>query len=297
MSLRDLALLILVCAIWAASNVVSKLVISGLGAPPLFFAAARFAIVTLVTARWLLPPPGPIWRLVVVGLLMGGGTFALLFIGLQTASPSAAAIVGQLGAPLTTLLSIVFLGERIGWRRGLGIVLTLAGALVVMWDPAGFRPSAGLLFVAASALAGSVGAVMLKQMEGVKPLQFQAWVGFSSLWPIAAASLVMEKGQMAVIADHGWLLLAGVLFTSLVVSVVAHTTYYGLIQRHEATLLQPLTLMTPLGTIALGVAITHDAFGPRMALGSAVALAGVLIIALRPNHVAPLLLALRSRAQ
>ena len=84
---------------------------------------------------------------------------------------------------------------------------------------------------------------------------------------------------------------------SVVVSVVAHTAYYGLIQRHDANLISPLTLMTPLATILLGVLVTHDPFGWRMAAGTALALAGVLIIALRPNRVMPLLLAVRNRDQ
>ena len=56
---------------------------------------------------------------------MGGGSFALLFVGLKTATPSAAAVVSQLGVPMVTLLSVMVLGERIRWRRGLGIALTL----------------------------------------------------------------------------------------------------------------------------------------------------------------------------
>jgi drug/metabolite transporter (DMT)-like permease len=79
--------------------------------------------------------------------------------------------------------------------------------------------------------------------------------------------------------------------------VGAHTGYYFLIGRYEANLISPLTLMTPLATIALGVAIFHDPFGLRTALGTAVALGGVLIIALRRNQVMPLLLAIRNRAQ
>ena len=51
------------------------------------------------------------------------------------------------------------------------------------------------------------------------------------------------------------------------------------------------------GIVALGVAIFHDPFGPRMALGTLIALSGVLIIALRRNQVMPLLLAIRNRAQ
>ncbi|MEH6678299.1 DMT family transporter [Phenylobacterium sp.] len=297
MALRDFALIVLVCLVWATNNIISKFVVADLAVPPLFYAAVRFALVALITLPWLFPMPRPRWRLLVVALLMGGGNFALLFIGLQTATASAAAVVIQVGVPITTVLSMVMLGERVRWRRGIGISLTLAGALVVMWDPGGFVVSTGLLFVVAAAFLGSLGAVMMKQMGGVRPLQFQAWVGFASFWPLAALSLWLEPGQVEAGFAAGWPFVAAVVFSAVVVSVAAHTAYYGLIQRYEANLISPLTLMTPLATIALGVLIMSDPFGPKMAIGTAVALAGVLIIALRPNQVAPLLLAWRNRAE
>lgn len=297
MSFRDFGLLALVCLLWASNNIVSKYVIATLGVPPLFYAAVRFGVVALAVFPWLFPMPRPAWRLIVVALLMGGGNFALLFMGLQTATPSAAAVVGQVGVPMTTLLSVLMLGERIRWRRGIGIALTLAGALTVMWDPGGFALSGGLLFVVASAFAGSLGAVMMKQMEGVKPLQFQAWVGLASVAPLALLSAVLEPGQVEAGLRAGWPFWVGVVYSAVVISVGAHTLYYALIQRYEANLISPLTLMTPLATIALGVALLGDPFGPRMALGTAVALAGVLIIALRRNQVMPLLLAVWNRSQ
>ena len=297
MALRDFALLVLVCLIWATNNIISKFVVADLAVPPLFYAAVRFALVAAITCRWLIPAPRPRWRLIVVALLMGGGNFALLFIGLQTATASAAAVVIQLGVPITTVLSMVMLGEQVRWRRGIGIALTLLGALAVMWDPGGFVVSTGLLFVVAAAFLGSLGAVMMKQMQGVRPLQFQAWVGFASVWPLAALSLIVEPGAVQAAVAAGWTFVAAVVFSAVVVSVLAHTAYYGLIQRYEANLISPLTLMTPLATIGLGVVLMNDPFGPRMVIGTIVALAGVLIIALRPNQVAPLLLALRNRAE
>ncbi len=297
MALRDFAILVLICLVWAANNIVSKIVVAHWDVPPLFYAAVRFMLVALCTLPWLLPAPRPTWRLVLVALLMGGGNFALLFIGLKTASPSAAAIVSQLGVPITTVLSMLMLGERVRWRRGLGIALTLAGAMTVMWHGAGLEMSAGLWLVAAAAFAGSLGAVMMKQMDGVRPLQFQAWVGFSSIWPLAAVSAFIERDQVPLALAAGWSFVGAVVFSALVVSVLAHTFYYGLIQRYEATLISPLTLMTPLATIAMGVLITHDHFDLRMAIGATLALVGVLIIALRPNHVAPLLMAIRNRSQ
>lgn len=295
MSLRDLALLVAICVVWAGNSVVSKVLISHFGCPPLFYAAMRFLVVVVATLPWLLPAPRPLWRMIAVGLLIGGGNFALNFIGLQTTTPSALAVVSQLGVPIATILSVIMLGERIRWRRGLGIALTLIGALIVMWNPNSLVPTPGMLFIAAAAFAGSLGAVMMKQIEGVSPRRFQAWVGFSSLWPLAAISAVTETGQGPILAHALWPFIGAVLFSGLVVSVVAHTAFYGLIQKYEVNLLQPLTLMTPLATIGLGVLLTHDAFGLRMAVGTVVALAGVLIIALRRNHVlAPLALMRRA---
>ena len=297
MSLRDFALLAFVCVVWATNNIVSKFVVAHLGVPPMFYAGVRFAIVLIAVSPWLLPMPRPRWRMLVVGVLMGAGTFALVFIGLKTASPSAVAIVSQVGVPITTLLSFLILGERLTGRRVLGMLLTLTGVLAVMWDPHGFKISTGLLFIVAASFLGGLGAVMMKQMEGVKPLRLQAWVGLSSLVPMVVLSAWLEPGQVEAGVAAGWPFVAAALFSGLVVSVLAHTLYYSLIQKYEANLISPLTLMTPLATIAMGVVFTQDVFDLRMAFGTAVALAGVLVIALRPSQALALLVALRNRSQ
>lgn len=295
MLLRDFAVLALICMVWALNTVLSKIVVTDMSVPPLFFATLRFALVAIAVAPWLLPMPRPRWRLLAVAVLIGGASFALVFVGLRTASPSSVAVVTQLGVPITTLLSVVMLGEHIRWRRALGIVLSFTGVMLVMWDPRGLELSAGLLFVAAAAFAGSLGAVMMKQMEGVKPLQFQAWVGFASLPPLAALSALIETNQASLALAAGPSFVAVVAFSALIVSVIGHTSYYRLIQTYDATLIAPLTLMSPLFTIALGVGLTGDELDLRIVLGAGLALAGVLIIAVRRNHVMPLALLLRNR--
>lgn len=280
MQFRDFLILVGVCLIWAMNNVISKVVVAGWHVPPLLYAAMRFGIVLIATLPWLLPMPRPAWRTLAVGLLMGGGSFAILFVGLQTVTPSEAAIVSQAGVPITTLLSIVMLGERIAWRRALGISLTLAGVLLVVWEP-GFAVSAGMLFILASAFFGSLGAVLMKQMDEIAPLRFQAWVGLMGFAVLTPVSLLLERPDWDIVQAAGWPFIAALLFSALIVSVVAHTAYYVLIQRYEANLLSPLTLITPLATIGLGVAITGDHLDTQMIAGSAIALTGVLIVALR----------------
>lgn len=289
MSLRDFLLMILVCFLWAAHTIVSKIVVTDMGIPALFYAAVRYGIVATLAIRWLLPIPRPTWRILTVGFLMGGGGFAMFFLGIKTATPSSSAIVSQLGLPMTTLLSVLVLGERVYWKRGLGIVLTFVGGIVVMWNPGGDFPiSSGLILILASAFAGSLAAVMMKQMGGVRPIQFQAWIGLVSVFPLIFLTVIFETDQVTLAVRAGWGFVAALLFSALIVSLIAHTIYYGLIGKYPANLIAPLTIMNPLMTVAMGILVTGDQFDTRMALGTGIALCGVLIITLRRNHVMPL---------
>lgn len=296
MALRDFGLLMAMCMVWAVNNIVSKYVVSVLEAPPLFYAFARFAIVTVALIPFLRPTPRPIWRLVLTAFLMGGGNFGLMFVGLKYSTPSTAAVVLQLGMPATLILSMIFLGERIRWPRALGIALTFAGVLTVMWNPHGLALSTGLLLVAGATLMSAAGVIMTKQIEGMRPITFQAWVGLSSIAPMALLSALFERDQFDLAVLTGWPFLAALVFSAVIVSLGAHTVYVTLLQKYEANLISALILVTPLATIGLGVAVLHDPFGPRLAIGSLLAVAGVLIIALRGSQVMAMLLAMRNRS-
>src|SRR3546814_424246 len=121
----------------------------------------------------------------------------------------------------------------------------------------------------------------MKQVDGVKPFRFQAWVGLVSATVLTLASILLEDGQWTAATTTGRPLVAAVVFTALIVSVGAHSVYYHLIDRYEANLLAPLTLMTPLATIGLGVLITHDHLDMRMDMGGGLAMLGALVVALR----------------
>jgi drug/metabolite transporter (DMT)-like permease len=295
MALRDFALLMAMCLVWAVNNIVSKYVVSVLEAPPLLYAAGRFVIVAACLFPFLRPAPRPIWRLMLTAFLMGGGNFGLMFVGMKYATPSTVAVVLQLGMPATLILSMIFLGERLDRRRWFGIGLTFAGVLTVMWNPQGMAFTGGLLLVAAATLMSAVGVILTKQIEGLRPITFQAWVGWTSLFPMVALSAWLEPNQLQIGWAAGWPFLAAILFSALVVSLGAHTVYVTLLQRYEANLISALIVVTPLVTIVLGVTIMHDPFGPRLLIGSALALVGVLVIALRSNQLMSLLMALRSR--
>ena len=295
MPLRDIAVMVTVCLIWGLNSIISKIVVSELDVPPLFYGSLRCLLITLAVFPWLYPMPQPRLRLVAASFLIGGGSFAIYFAGLRDATASSAAIVSQVGLPMTTLLSVAMLGEKVRWRRMLGMALALGGILLVMWDPEGLKLSRGLLLIVVSSAAGSLGAILMKQIEGVRPLQFQAWAGLSAVFPLALASALLETGQLGSATAGGWTLFGCVAFSALVVSVGAHTAYYWLINRYEANLIAPLLVMSPLFAVTFGVLLLGDRLDGRMIVGGMITLIGVVIIALRPNRVAPRVLLVRER--
>lgn len=294
MPIASFAIIMACNVVWALNVVVSKWAVDDYGVPPLFYAALRSLMVVAALLPLLRQVPKDLPRVLLIGLAISGGSFGLLFMGLETASPSAAGVVNLTGAPMTVLFAIFILKEEVRWRRMLGMALAFGGVMLAVASPAGMESGAGLLYVFAGVVLGALGAVFFKRIE-IGAVEMQAWAGLASVAFLFPLSLGIESGQIAAVSAAPWEVLACVAFAGLVVSVGAHSAYYHLLQRHDANLLVPLTLVTPLLTIAFGAWLTGDPVGPRLLIGAALAIAGVAIILVRPSRALfkPLLVRVR----
>ncbi|WP_120078286.1 DMT family transporter [Aurantiacibacter odishensis] len=282
MPFRDIALLVLLCLIWAGNVLVSRLVVTDLGVPPLWYAALRTVVVMVALAPWLKWPGRDWWRVALVTTAVSGGGFALLFVGLQDATASSAAIVQLAGAPMTVLMAMVILKEQVRWRRGIGIAMALGGVILAIASPDGWENSTGLLFVFAGAFVGALGSVYLKTIE-LSALRMMAWAGFFSTALLLPLSLLLESGQVEASLAVPVELAGALAFSGLVVSVFAHTVYFRILQKNEAGVVAPITLLTPVFTILMGATLAREPVGLMMLAGAALAVSGVLVIAVRPS--------------
>jgi len=294
MRLRDFLALFAVCIVWGINFVVAKFAVTGApgwvpgfeGMPPLFFAFMRFILLYAVLAAWLRPIPAKIGTMIGIALTMGAGQYALMFLGLRWATPSGMAIAVQTGVPFATILSVIFLKEKVGLARIAGILVSFGGVALVIANPAELDLSIGLMIGIGAAFASSVGMILVKQMP-LDSIRMQAWIGLISAPPLLALSLTFESGQMDAMVSGGWPIVLAVAFTVLVVNVFGHGVFYNLLQRYEATLIAPLTLMAPLIGVIAGLTVTGDELGWRLIAGGLLTLVGVGIIALRPNRKLP----------
>ena len=288
MSLRHFALLFGICLVWGFNFVVAKWSLSGTpvlvegfeGSPPFFFAFLRFFLLYAVLGPWLRPVPKRMGAVIGAALTMGAIQFALLFVGLRYASPSAIAIVVQLAVPFTTVLSIVFLQEKVRWVRGSGMAIAFVGAALVVFKPAEFSFTAGLLAGVGAAFAAAAGSILVKKAD-MPAMSLQAWIGLISWPPLLVMTLLFERDQIAASLDGGWLFVASLAFTVLLVNIFGHGSFYYLLRRYDASLIAPMTLMGPLIGVILGVVLLGDPVTWQLIVGGLLALAGVGVVAAR----------------
>ncbi|MEL7547765.1 MAG: EamA family transporter [Pseudomonadota bacterium] len=289
MSFRDFLLLAAVCFVWGLNLVVTKWVVTDAGVPPLFFAGLRFLGIALVLFWFLRPLPKNLGALFLIAMGMGAVHFAFLFLGLANAEASAVSVVGQLGVPFSTLMSMAFLSERVGWRRGLGIMLAFAGAVLIAFEPGKFAFSTGLLFVVVAAAIASAAGILMKRMPPISALQMQAWIGLFSFAPLFAVSGLVEgdqQGWTRFIDGGVWVWLATA-FAVLGVSVFGHGSFYSLIKKYDVSLLSPLTLMTPVWGVVLSIVLLGESLTLQLITGAAISLGGVFVILVRRNQSLP----------
>ena len=126
------------CFLWAVSFVATKIALDVV--PPLtvvslrlLIAAGCFLPVLMTGGRWKTVADGPtLLKLLGLSLFGAGLHYGFQTVGLQTTNASNASVYVATGPITILLLAVVFLGEKLNVLKILGIVIAVAGVLVVM---------------------------------------------------------------------------------------------------------------------------------------------------------------------
>jgi len=281
MPARDIAILVLICVVWAGNFLTSAYSLREF--PPFLFTGLRMALLAVILVPFLKPAaPGQWPRLVAIALVMGVLHFGFSFWGLQLAGNLASpAIVMQSYVPMAALLAWFALGERFGWRTALGIGASFAGVLVLGLDPLVLQAPASLLVMLAAAAFLAVGTVLMRGLVGQSLFSLQGWTAVLGVGPLLLIGFMFEPGARAAFDGASWIGWGGVAYSALLSSLLGHGLYYRLLLRHKVADVTPWLLLTPVMAVGLGIAFWGDRPGPRLYLGGALVLGGVLFVAMR----------------
>lgn len=272
----DLGAAFTVILIWAFNFVAAKIGVTQI--PPLMLLALRFALVAVMLSpflRW----PGRRWPWVIaVSVVLGGFHFGLLFVGLQGVDAGPAAIALQLTVPFSSLLAWIVYRERMGPLQLVGLVVAFVGVYVLAGDPTRDPSIPHLILVVAGAFAWAAANVTIKRLGPINVFNLNVWVALLAAPQLFLASLVIEDGQFAALANADWRAWAAIAYMALGASIAGYGLWYYLIGKYEMNRVVPLTLLSPVLAVLLAAAVLDEPLNVRIIIGGAVTIAGVAMI-------------------
>ncbi len=281
---RDLVDLLLLAALWGGSFLFMRLGAQAFGPVALVF--LRVAGASVLLLPWLLSRGESSalrqhWRPVaLVGMVNSTGPF-LLFAVASLALTAGLMAVFNATAPLwAALIAWLWLRERLGAMRVLGLALGFAGVLWLSWGKADFKP--GISGVSpALAIAACVAATLLyglganltrQRLQGVPPMAVAAGSQLASTLSLALPAWWWWPAQSP--GAGAWLAatLLAVFCTGL-----AYVLYFRLIANVGATKAISVTFLIPAFAMTWGWLILRELPSATMLGGAAVVLLGTAL--------------------
>lgn len=277
---RDWTVLAAMTVVWGLNIVFVKLSVDAIA--PMTAAFLRQSMIALACLPFLRVVPGRMVAIVVLSLVVGALFYLPMNFALaMTKNVSALSIATQLSVPFAVILSVLFLKERIGLPRIIGIVMAFAGVLLLGFDPRIVHELPAMGLAAASAFVWAAGSLLTRRLPEVPVPVLFAWFGVIGSATLGTISLIFEPAAMAGIGQLPWQAFGAVAFSALGSSLIGHGGLAWLVQRHPIALVMPYTLIAPVLSVIVAALVFGTPVTGLMIIGGLVVLAGVAIITLR----------------
>ena len=290
---RDLADLVLLAALWGASFLFIRLGALEFGAVPLAALRCLGAALFLLPILLLRGQGAALrarWRaLAWVGVVNSALPFSLYGVALLAINAGLSAIFNAATPLWAAAIGALWLHERLGRTRVLGLCIGLAGVAGLAWSKAGFSAnehgvSATLAIAAcllATALYGYGGNFTKKHLSGVPPMALATGSQLSAAVLLALPAWLLRPATLPSAIAWVSLALLAILCTGL-----AYILYFRLIVRTGPTNAAAVTFLIPAFAAVFGWLFLGEAITPSMLIGGAVILAGTaLAMGLLPRGV------------
>jgi len=282
LSSRDLALLLIVVALWGFAFVPIKVALETI--PPFALAGLRFLFAAIPAVFFIARPRVSVGALIGYGAAIGVCQFGLLFLGMRLGMPAGlSSLVIQTQVFFTMALGAWWMHDRLSADNLVGALVATAGMIVLGAYKIAAGASTtliGFLLVIASALGWAVGNIMAKRMMHGRDDEMLGLVVWSSLvppLPLALLSYAFEGGPAAVAAVvHMDALRWGcVLLLSYGATLFGYVTWNRLLHRYPTPVVSPFGLLIPVSGLASGALLVGERLAPLQVAGAALVLAGL----------------------
>ncbi|MBN2752226.1 MAG: EamA family transporter [Rhodospirillaceae bacterium] len=275
MGRRDTVLATLVVTTWGLNYVAIKLGVAEL--PPLLMTTLRFVLVALLALPFAPPKRAHIKPLLILSFTMGSLHFGILFLGMVHVDAATSAIALQTSVPFSVLIGALIFHERIGMRRIAGIALGFAGIVVLAGAPSS-PDLTSLALIVFAAFCWAASSALFKIMPAIPSLTYIGGTAAFAAPQTLIASLLLEDHQITAMQDATLLGWGAMIFTAIGASLIGHGLWYGLVKRHDLSLVVPFTLLGPVIGVVAAVVLLDEPMSVEKLIGACLTMAGVAVI-------------------
>lgn len=209
--------------------------------------------------------------------------------GEKTVSAGAASLIISAVPIFTSLLAVLFLGERLRWIGWGGIVVSFLGVVLITFGQGkgiGFDPNAWLIVLAA--FGSSVYFIMqkplLRRYSALELTTFTIWAG-------TVPMLVFARGLMIKLPGAPLSATLAVVYLGIFPAAIAYFLWSWALARTPASITASFLYVSPVLAILIAAVWIHEVPTSLSLVGGVIALAGVIIVntfgrAVLPQEVA-----------
>ena len=280
--------LLLVAMIWGANFVSMKYLVVQIGAPHLLLlrvilASSVFGLVLLFSRRAIPRFTRDVWRLLALVGFFGIAMNQLAVIyGIGYLSAALASLIATSTPIFTTIISRIFLGDRLTSRKVTGIALSLTGFLIVLLFGSGstqfsVNNAIGVLIIICAPFSWAVSTVISKPLMVAHDPKI-----ITALTSVVGAAFVLpffffQPGlftEMAAFDARSWL---AAFTTSILAVVVAYTLWYQGLRRLEPTQVAVYIYLVPFFGVLFSWLLLGESITIFLLVGGATILTGVIV--------------------
>ena len=273
----------------------------GYGVPSLSVAAMRLGLAALIVT------PFSLWRSRRVLLAMnrrqlwltaGAGFFLALHFATWISSLEYTSVASSTALVTTNTLwiglaSFILFGEKPGWLMAFGIVVSLAGSLLIFWSDsanavasgaAGSNPFLGNLLALVGSWCFSAYLLLGRRLRADLPLPAYIWLAYGAA---ALFLLVACRGAGAPLTGYDAPVYLVALGMALGPQLLGHTAYNWSLKHVSTTFVAVVTLGEPVGSAALALLIFGETFAPLQGAGFVMLLTGIYLSARGEGRTKP----------
>lgn len=249
--------------------------------PPITFVAYRFllgSIVLFLVWRYLklAPPPKKLlpW-IILIGLLQMGLNNIAAQMSMLTLGAGMVAVLNYSMPVFAAIIASFVLGERLTFRKGLGIAIAVVGMAVLMNVSAGESDYQAVIVGLFSALFWALASVLVKlKLSSVNAITLTTWQMIAAAIMLMIYITVFPQGAPAWSLDAVLCLI----YNGILASALAFFLWSYVLQRIEVSKAAVAVLAVPVVGVIGGILFLNEPLTLRIILGMAIIMLGIYTV-------------------